>query len=55
MQAAEGDDYGWFVGIDWATDAHEVCILTPSREVVTQRKVESGREGSGLGGKLERA
>jgi transposase len=38
--AAEEGDYGWFVGIDWATDAHEVCILTPSREVATQRKVE---------------
>jgi len=38
--AAEEGDYGWFVGIDWATDAHEVCILTPSREIVTQRKVE---------------
>jgi transposase len=41
MQAAEEkEDYGWLVGIDWATDAHEVCILTPSRELVTQRKVE---------------
>src|ERR1700704_2185337 len=41
MQAAEEkQDYGWFVGIDWATDAHEVCILTPARELVTQRKVE---------------
>src|SRR5215470_19520184 len=40
MQAEEQDSYGWFVGIDWATDAHEVCILTPSRAVITQRKVE---------------
>src|ERR1044072_1244198 len=41
MQAAEEkEDYGWFVGIDWATDAHEVCVLTPAREVVSQRKVE---------------
>jgi transposase len=40
MQAATEDDYGWFVGIDWATDAHEVCVMTPDRQVSTERKVE---------------
>lgn len=40
MQAATEHDYGWLVGIDWATDAHEVCVMTPSREIVSQRKVE---------------
>jgi hypothetical protein len=51
MQAAGEDDYGWFVGIDWATDAHEVCILTPSREPVTQRKVE--HNGPAIAGFLD--
>jgi len=49
--AAENDDYGWLVGIDWATDAHEVCILTPSRELVTQRKVE--HNGPAIAGFLD--
>lgn len=40
MEAAKEDDYGWLVGIDWATDAHEVCVMTSSREIVSQRKVE---------------
>jgi len=40
MQVAAEEDYGWLVGIDWATDAHEVCVMTPSREIVTQRKVD---------------
>lgn len=40
MKATEEENYRWFVGIDWATDSHEVCVIAPSRELVTQRKVE---------------
>lgn len=40
MQAAAEENYGWLVGIDWATDAHEVCVMTPSRDIVSQRKVD---------------
>jgi transposase len=40
VQAAAEDDYGWMVGIDWATDAHEICVMTRSRDIVSQRKVD---------------
>ena len=30
----------WFVGIDWATDAHEVCIVDRAGQVCERRKVK---------------
>ncbi len=32
--------YELLVGIDWATEAHQVCVLTPEGEVVLERTVE---------------
>jgi transposase len=29
----------WFVGIDWATDAHDVCIVDPSGRIVARAEV----------------
>jgi transposase len=29
----------WFVGIDWATDVHEVCVLTRDGDIVERREV----------------
>src|SRR5216683_5891126 len=29
----------WFVGIDWATEAHEVCVLDPEGQVCDRRSV----------------
>lgn len=34
------DEYRWHVGIDWATDAHQVCVLDSAREIVEERKVD---------------
>ncbi len=33
-------DYRLFVGIDWATDAHQVCVMDRDRRVVGERSVE---------------
>lgn len=36
--------YQWLVGIDWATEFHEVCVLDCERQILEQKKVEhSGR------------
>ncbi len=37
--------YVWFVGIDWATDAHQVCTIDRDCQIVDERAVEH----SGLG------
>ena len=39
------EQYRWFVGIDWATEFHEVCVLDAQRKVVEQRKVEHSGQG----------
>ncbi len=37
-------DYESFVGIDWATEAHEICVVEPGGRIVAQRSIEhSGR------------
>jgi transposase len=33
-------EHRYFVGIDWATEEHQVCILDTKRNVVAERKVE---------------
>ena len=40
------EQYRLFVGIDWATEFHEVCVLDGERRVVDRRKVE--HSGSGI-------
>lgn len=34
------DEYRWYIGIDWATDAHQICVMGASREVLEERSVE---------------
>ncbi len=34
------DTYRWYVGIDWATQSHQVCTVLPDRRVLDQRVVE---------------
>ena len=33
------DDVRWFVGIDWATEQHRVCVLDAAGEVVGERNI----------------
>lgn len=40
------DTFHYFVGIDWATERHTVCVLNTYRELVAERTVE--HTGSGL-------
>ena len=38
--------YRYFVGIDWATESHEVCVLNAEQQVVDRKAVE--HSGSGI-------
>lgn len=40
------DSFQYFVGIDWATEAHKVCILNTHRDLIAERVVE--HSGAGL-------
>ena len=40
------DEIGWFVGIDWASESHQVCLVDASGEAVGERSVRHG--GAGL-------
>jgi len=31
--------FGWYVGIDWATQAHQVTVLDAERRVLGERSV----------------
>ena len=35
----------WYVGIDWATESHEVCVLDQERRVIERRSVEHSGNG----------
>jgi transposase len=37
--------YRFFVGIDWATESHEVCVLDADQRVIGRRKVEHSGAG----------
>lgn len=39
------EPYRWFVGIDWATEFHQVCVLDANRNKVEQRKIEHSGGG----------
>jgi transposase len=41
-----GETFDWFVGIDWATQAHEVCVLDEAGNVVDRRS--AAHTGDGL-------
>ena len=34
--------YRYFVGIDWATESHEACVLNAEQQVVDRKTVEQG-------------
>lgn len=36
----EGRDYEFFVGIDWATQAHQVTVVDPKGQITAERSVE---------------
>jgi hypothetical protein len=38
-------EYSYFVGIDWATESHSVCVLDAERHMVDQREVEHSGAG----------
>ena len=40
------EQYRLYVGIDWATEFHQVCVLDGERRVIDRRKVE--HSGSGI-------
>jgi transposase len=40
------EQYRYFVGIDWATESHEVCVLNAEQQVVDRKAVE--HSGSGI-------
>jgi Transposase len=42
----DGPPVQWFVGIDWGTQHHQVCVLDHTRQCVGTRTVEHG--GAGL-------
>ncbi len=41
----EQPEYRFFVGVDWATEAHQVCVLDEKRKVVAERSVEHSGPG----------
>ena len=48
-------EFTFFVGIDWATEAHQVCVLDHNRKVVGERSVlHSGTAISELASWLEK-
>lgn len=40
--------FGFYVGVDWAAEQHQACVMNAQGEVVEQRKVE--HSGSGITG-----
>lgn len=46
------EQYRWYVGVDWATELHQVCVLDRERQIVEQKKVD--HSGSGLAQMVER-
>jgi transposase len=38
-------EYRWFVGVDWATEAHQVCVVDRQGVVLKEREVEHSATG----------
>lgn len=45
-EAVLSDQYRYFVGIDWATESHEVCVLDAGQQIIDRKTVE--HSGSGI-------
>jgi len=41
------DNARWFVGIDWASETHQVCLVDADGKIVGERRFPHG--GAGLG------
>jgi transposase len=39
------EQYRWYVGIDWAAELHQVCVLDQERQIVEQKKIEHSSSG----------
>jgi transposase len=39
------EQYEWFVGIDWASESHEVCVLNAERRVIDRKNIEHSGTG----------
>lgn len=38
-------DYRFYVGVDWATEQHQACVMNSQGEVLAQRKIEHNGKG----------
>jgi transposase len=45
--AAQAESYGWFVGVDWATQAHRVCVVDADGRLVAERAVAHAGDAIG--------
>ncbi len=41
------DDFQWFVGIDWATEAHQVCLTDGNGDILGEQSFAHSGEGLG--------
>jgi hypothetical protein len=41
------EQFQLFVGIDWAAESHEVCVLDPERRVIARKTIEHSGVGVG--------
>ena len=39
------EPFDWFVGIDWAAESHEVCVLDAERRVIDRQTIEHSGAG----------
>jgi transposase len=39
------EEYEFYVGVDWATEAHQVCLIDPQRQILEERQVEHTAPG----------
>jgi hypothetical protein len=46
------EQYRWYVGVDWATEQHQVCVVDGDRQIVEQTKIE--HSGNGIAQMVER-
>ena len=39
------DQYDLYVGIDWAAENHEICVLKPDRSIIDRKTIEHSGAG----------
>ena len=45
------EQFQYLVGIDWATESHEVCVLDSERQILEEKQIE--HSGSGIAQLIE--